>query len=129
MASRPIGTVTLLFTDIDGSARLLERLGDRYPQVLDDCRRLVRGAVTDRGGRELDTSGDGVRVAFPPGCVPQPSLPITRECEFGPPRGSVPLGDDFMIGESPRMARLLVAAGLNRRIPAPTERDQDVKGG
>ncbi len=39
MASRPIGTVTFLFADIEGSTRLLERLGDSYAAVLDDYRR------------------------------------------------------------------------------------------
>lgn len=65
MTSGPTGTVTFLFSDIEGSTLLLERLGDRYAQVLDDYRRLVRKIVEERGGREIDTSGDGFCLAFP----------------------------------------------------------------
>ncbi len=65
MTNRPAGTVTFLFADIEGSTRLLEQLGDRYPQVLDDYRRLFRKALEERGGKEIDTSGDGFCVAFP----------------------------------------------------------------
>jgi class 3 adenylate cyclase len=44
MAELPSGTVTLLFTDIKGSTRQLERLGDGYLQVLGEHRRLLRAA-------------------------------------------------------------------------------------
>jgi len=59
------GTVTLLFTDIEGSTRLLRELGDRYEQVLGDQRRLLRGAFNARNGTEVDTAGDGFFYAFP----------------------------------------------------------------
>ena len=58
------GTVTFVFTDIEGSTRLLERLGDRYAEALADHRRIVREAFADRGGRELDTQGDSFFYAF-----------------------------------------------------------------
>ncbi len=67
MPSLPTGTVTFLFTDIEGSTRLLQQLGDRYADVLADCRRLVRMAVQERGGQEVDTEGDAVFAAFPSG--------------------------------------------------------------
>jgi predicted ATPase/class 3 adenylate cyclase/Flp pilus assembly protein TadD len=59
------GTVTLLFTDIEGSTRLLRELGSRYEAVLDDHRRLLREAFGAQGGTEIDTAGDGFFYAFP----------------------------------------------------------------
>ncbi len=64
MTSLPTGTVTFLFTDIEGSTRLLQQLGDRYAEVLADCRRLLRTAFQAHGGREVDTQGDAFFVAF-----------------------------------------------------------------
>ena len=64
MSSLHGGTVTFVFTDIEGSTRLLERLGDRYAQALADHRRIVREAFGARGGRELDTQGDAFFYAF-----------------------------------------------------------------
>ena len=60
----PAGTVTLLFSDIEGSTRLLEHLGDGYADVLDEHRRIVRDAVTAHGGHELRTEGDAFFVVF-----------------------------------------------------------------
>jgi peptide/nickel transport system substrate-binding protein len=60
----PSGTVTLLFTDIEGSTRLLKQLRDRYGDVLADHRRLLREAVAAHDGREIDTQGDAFFVAF-----------------------------------------------------------------
>jgi predicted ATPase/class 3 adenylate cyclase len=60
----PAGTVTLLFSDIEGSTRLLERLGEDYAGVLDDHRRIIRGAVAAHGGHELRTEGDAFFVVF-----------------------------------------------------------------
>lgn len=65
MAEPPVGTVTLLFTDIDGSTRLLERLGtERYAVVLDLHRRVLREAFARHGGYEVGTEGDAFFVAF-----------------------------------------------------------------
>src|ERR671936_1452122 len=61
----PGGTVTFLFTDIEGSTRLLQRLGERYAAVLEDHRRLLRAAIEGCGGHEVDTQGDACFVAFP----------------------------------------------------------------
>ena len=58
------GTVTFVFTDIEGSTRLLERLGDRYAGALADHRRIMREAFAEREGRELDTQGDSFFYAF-----------------------------------------------------------------
>jgi class 3 adenylate cyclase len=60
----PVGTVTLFFSDIEGSTRLLEQLGDAYAAVLQDHRRIVRDALAAHAGHEVDTEGDGFFVAF-----------------------------------------------------------------
>ena len=65
MTNLASGTVTLLFTDIEGSTRLLRELGDGYEQVLGDQRRLLREAFAARNGSEVDTAGDGFFYAFP----------------------------------------------------------------
>src|SRR5947209_16031468 len=65
MAELPSGTVTLLFTDIEGSTRLLQRLGDRYAEALAAHHRLLREAFAAHGGHEVDTQGDAFFVAFP----------------------------------------------------------------
>jgi predicted ATPase len=61
----PTGTVTFLFTDIEGSTRLLAELGDRYAGVLAEHHRQIREAVEHHGGTEMGTQGDGIFVAFP----------------------------------------------------------------
>lgn len=65
MVELPTGTVTFLFTDIEGSTQLLKRLGDRYADVLAEHQRIVREACAARGGREIDTQGDSFFYAFP----------------------------------------------------------------
>src|SRR5919199_829783 len=66
MPALPSGTVTLLFTDIEGSTRLLQALGgDRYADALAAHQRLLRAAFAAHGGREVDTQGDAFFVAFP----------------------------------------------------------------
>jgi predicted ATPase len=60
----PTGTVTLLFTDIVGSTRLLEELGDGYADALAEHRRLLRAAFARHDGVEVDTQGDAFFVAF-----------------------------------------------------------------
>jgi class 3 adenylate cyclase len=64
MRDLPAGTVTLLFTDIEGSTRLVHELGDGYAGVLADHRRLLREAFARHGGVEVDTQGDSFFVAF-----------------------------------------------------------------
>ena len=61
----PRGTVTLLFTDIEGSTRLIDELGeDGYIEALTVHRRVLRGAFSARGGAEVDTQGDAFLYAF-----------------------------------------------------------------
>ena len=60
----PSGVVTLLFTDIEGSTRLLHELGDGYGDALDDHRRVLRAACAAHDGVEVDTQGDAFFMAF-----------------------------------------------------------------
>ena len=61
----PTGTVTFLFSDIEGSTRLVQSLGDRYPELLDHHQRLLRLAFAGRGGVVVGTEGDSFFVVFP----------------------------------------------------------------
>jgi class 3 adenylate cyclase len=65
MSALPTGTVTFVFSDIEGSTALLKMLGDRYVEVLSAHRRLMRETFTARGGVEIDTQGDAFFFAFP----------------------------------------------------------------
>src|SRR5438067_535728 len=64
MSELPAGTVTLLFTDMEGSTRLLQQLGEGYANVLADCRELLRQVFAQYHGHEVDTQGDAFFVAF-----------------------------------------------------------------
>ena len=57
-------SVTLLFTDIEGSTRLLQELGDSYPAALEEHRRAVRTALADANGEEIDCRGDEFSAGF-----------------------------------------------------------------
>jgi YVTN family beta-propeller protein len=59
------GTVTFVFTDIEGSTRLARALRDRWLEVRSDQRRLVRAAFAAHGGEEVDTQGDSFFYVFP----------------------------------------------------------------
>jgi class 3 adenylate cyclase len=63
-ADLPRGTVTFLFTDIEGSTDLARKLGPDYGRVRSDHRRILREAFHRYGGHEIDTAGDGFFVAF-----------------------------------------------------------------
>ncbi len=66
-------TVTLVFTDIEGSTRLLTSLGSRYEAVLAEHRRLLRAAFSSHAGIEVDTQGDAFFYAFA-----KPTTPSAR---------------------------------------------------
>jgi predicted ATPase/class 3 adenylate cyclase len=64
MSSLPSGTVTFLFTDIEGSTRLLQQLGEKYAALLEDHERLLREACESHDGRVVDIHGDSFFVVF-----------------------------------------------------------------
>jgi class 3 adenylate cyclase len=85
----PIGTVTLLFTDIEGSTRLLQQVGERYTDLLEEYRQLLRAAFHQWNGNVVDTQGDAFFVAFARATmlsqvqwqhnVPSPRMPGPKE--------------------------------------------------
>src|SRR5438552_17605006 len=64
MRDLPTGTLTFLFTDVEGSTRLLHELGDAYADELARHRSVLRDPFVRHGGVEVDTQGDAVFVAF-----------------------------------------------------------------
>jgi DNA-binding SARP family transcriptional activator len=116
----PTGTVTLLFTDIEGSTRLLHEIGpERYGEALAEHRRAVREACARHGGVEVDAHGDGVFVAFAaaPGALAAASE-ITAALASGPIRvrvgvhtGTPLLTDEGYVGvDVHRAARIAAVA-------------------
>ncbi len=88
MHDLPSGTVTFLFTDVEGSTRLLNELGpERYAAALEEHRRLLRAAFAASGGVEVDTQGDAFFVAFPTADgAAAAALAATRRLAGGPIR-------------------------------------------
>jgi predicted ATPase/class 3 adenylate cyclase len=125
MTDLPTGTVTFLFTDIEGSTGLLQALGDRYAAVHDEHAAIVRRAVAEGGGVEVSTHGDAFFVAFrsPVGAVraavaAQRGL-AAHDWSPGPPvrvrmglhTGEATLGGDDYVGiDVHRAARIAGAA-------------------
>jgi class 3 adenylate cyclase len=64
MTTLPSGTVTFVFSDIEGSTALVKRFGDAYGDLLTTHRRLVRDTFAGYGGIEIDTQGDAFFFAF-----------------------------------------------------------------
>ena len=64
MRDLPEGTITLLFTDIEGSTHLLQQLGERYAELLIECRNVLRTAFNAHSGHEVDTQGDAMFFVF-----------------------------------------------------------------
>src|SRR5437763_15228833 len=77
----PTGTITLLFTDIEGSTLLLQHVGEQYSHVLAQCRQLLHAAFQRFHGHEVDTQGDAfffpfarATDAFSAAVAPHPTL-------------------------------------------------------
>jgi len=64
MGELPTGTVTFLFTDIEGSTRLLQTLGESWKTILEEHNRLLRGAIREAGGADIRTEGDSFFAVF-----------------------------------------------------------------
>ena len=64
MLDLPTGTITLLFTDIEGSTLLLQQVGEQYSRVLAECRQVLRTAFQQSHGYEVDAQGDACFFAF-----------------------------------------------------------------
>jgi hypothetical protein len=125
MTELPTGTVTFLFTDVEGSTRLLHELGaEVYAEALAEHRRLVREACVAEGGVEVDTQGDAFFVAFPtaPGAL-EAAKRIRAELESGRIRlriglhtGSPFLTDEGYVGPDVHRAARIAATGHGGQI-------------
>jgi predicted ATPase/class 3 adenylate cyclase len=121
----PAGTVTFLFTDVEGSTRLLHALGaDAYADALAAHRRLLRDAFHRHGGVEVDTQGDAFFVAFPtaPGALAA-AREATEALSTGPIRvriglhtGTPLLTDEGYVGADVHRAARIAAAGHGGQI-------------
>jgi len=122
MSELPTGTVTFLFTDIEGSTRLLDELGaEAYASALAEHRRVLREAFAKHGGVEVDTQGDAFFVAFPtaPGALAAArdaqealSLPVRMGIHAGTPL----LTDEGYVGADIHRAGRIAAAGHGRQV-------------
>jgi predicted ATPase/class 3 adenylate cyclase len=118
----PRGTVTFLFTDIEGSTRLLHELGaGQYANVLAEHRRVLRDAFDRHGGVEVDTQGDAFFVAFPtaPGALEaareaqqELGLPVRMGLHTGTPL----LAEEGYVGADVHRAARIAAAGHGRQV-------------
>ncbi len=124
-ADLPAGTVTFLFTDVDGSTRLLRELGDvGYAAALAEHRRLLRDAFRTHGGVEVDTQGDAFFFVFP---TAQGALAGAAQgghaLEPGPVRvrmglhtGTPHLDGDGYVGSDVHMAARIAASGHGGQV-------------
>jgi len=121
----PTGTVTFLFTDIEGSTKLLDELGAKaYEEACAEHRRLLREAFSRNGGVEVDTQGDAFFVAFPtaPGAIEAASAG-TSALAAGPIRvrmgihtGTPHLGKEGYVGHDVHRAARIAACGHGGQV-------------
>jgi predicted ATPase/class 3 adenylate cyclase len=125
----PAGTVTFLFTDVEGSTRLLQELGaERYAAALQEHRRIVRDAAEEHGGVEVDTQGDALFVAFPtaPGALAAATT-AAEGLRGGPVRvrislhtGTPYLAEEGYVGVDVHRAARIAAAGHGGQVLVST---------
>ena len=121
----PTGTVTFLFTDVEGSTSLLRELGaEAYADALAEHRRVVREACAAKGGVEVDTQGDAFFVAFPsaPGAAAAAQA-ITDALEPGPislriglHTGTPLVTDEGYVGDDVHFAARVAASGHGGQV-------------
>jgi predicted ATPase len=121
----PTGTVTFLFTDVEGSTRLLHELGSEgYADALAEHRSLIREAIAAHGGVEVDTQGDAFFIAFPtaPGALAAASAALDALAD-GPIRvrmglhsGTPLVTEDGYVGPDVHRAARIAAAGHGGQI-------------
>ena len=121
----PSGTVTFLFTDVEGSTRLLDGLGaDAYAEALAKHRRIIREACAAESGVEVDTQGDAFFFAFPtaPGALAAASA-LTEALATGPIRvrvglhtGTPLVTDEGYVGADVHRAARIAAVGHGGQV-------------
>ncbi len=108
----PEGSVTFLFTDVEGSTQLLHRLGEAtYADALAEHRRLLRGAFGRHGGLEVDTQGDAFFFAFP---SPVEALEAAEEGGRALASGPIRVRVGVHTGTAVRTAEGYVGADVHR---------------
>ncbi len=121
----PSGTVTFLFSDVEGSTKLLHALGTaEYMRVIADHRRVMRDAFEPRGGVEVGTEGDSFVVAFPSASeAVAAAREMTAGHADGPIRvriglhtGTAHLTDDGYFGIDIHLAARIAAAGYGGQV-------------
>ncbi|MDQ3380920.1 MAG: adenylate/guanylate cyclase domain-containing protein, partial [Actinomycetota bacterium] len=121
----PSGTVTFLFTDVEGSTRLLHELGaEGYAAALAEHRRIVREAFHAQGGLEVDTQGDAFFVAFPtaPGALAAVEgmlaglAPGPIRVRMGLHTGTPFLTEEGYVGPDVNRAARIAACGHGRQV-------------
>ena len=121
----PTGTVTLVFTDIEGSTKLLLELGvESYTDALAEHRRHLREAFIQRGGVEVDTQGDAFFYAFPEARQAVAAVEEGREALRGGPihvrvgvhTGVPHLGPEGYVGEDVHLGARIGAAGHGGQV-------------
>ena len=124
-ADLPSGTVSFLFTDVDGSTNLLHELGPaNYADALADHRRVLREAFGTHGGVEVDTQGDAIFVAFPtaPGAI-EAAAAATEGLARGPIRvrigihtGTPHVAEEGYVGVDVHRAARIAASGHGGQV-------------
>lgn len=121
MTRLPEGTVTFLFTDVEGSTRLLGELGEGFAEALAEHRRVVRAAVTRHGGVEVDTQGDAFFVAFARAsdavaAAAEAQAALKVPVRMGLHTGEPTLTDEGYVGMDVVRAARIAAAGHGRQV-------------
>ena len=121
----PTGTVTFLFTDVEGSTRLLEEIGDEaYEEALSVHRRIVRAACQAHDGVEVDTQGDAFFFAFSSATAAASAASATREAlapgpihvRIGLHTGTPRVTDEGYVGKDVHFAARVAATGHGGQI-------------
>jgi predicted ATPase len=121
-ADLPAGTVTFLFTDVEGSTKLLHELGaEAYADALAEHRRVIRETATAHGGVEVDTQGDAFFIAFPTAPGALATAAAAREALGIPVRmgihaGTPLLTEEGYVGPDVHRAARIAAAGHGGQI-------------
>jgi len=103
MNTLPTGTVTFFFSDIEGSTRLIQRLGEGYPQVLLAHHTVLRQALAANGGHELRTEGDSFFIVFDSAlqaCAGAAAAQMALQSHQWPERGEVRVRIGLHTGEA-----------------------------
>ena len=121
----PTGTVTFLFTDVEGSTKLLHELGaEAYAEALAEHRRVIREACAAEGGVEVDTQGDAFFFAFPnaPGALSAAEA-MTEALALGPIQvriglhtGAPLLAEESYVGDDVHFAARVASSGHGGQV-------------